>query len=199
MPFVLPTPVCPPAAKNTIGVYAGPGHAGPRRAEHAPEGELCHEDQRQKEQRQDDEDRAGSIEIRRQQTGEPSAEIAPGPETARPRVGHAHRQAQEGRRASDCQGPAHNLCIDRVDLAAPETVPSQGHQPDRQNERGESHHLKRQLGQERSDTPGEVHRRHRSTSVEEPHRVGGVIGRQGNQPEQRGGEQHHAEKLTRPS
>ena len=82
---------------------------------------------------------------------------------------------------------------------APEVVPRDGRHDQRKQESRVAHNLIGEFGQERAHAPREIDGRLRSSGAEEPDRIGRIIGGEGHQPEQRRGEERHAEKLAHAS
>src|SRR5205823_7371323 len=83
--------------------------------EQTAERELRRENDRQEEQREDQDDGAGAIEIVRQQGGQPIAEVAPRTKRFPTEVDGAERERQERRNAAEEQRRSQQLRIDGID------------------------------------------------------------------------------------
>jgi len=182
---------------------AVPGHHGPavprlpcsERQEPA-ERELRREDDRQEQQGQDQDDRAGAIEIDREQRREGIPHIAPRPERLAGNRERPEREREEGGHAREQEHGADDLGVRRVDGAAPEVVPAEQGEHQRDQVGGIAKELVRELGHEGPDPAGKVSRRDGRPRVEEPDRVGRTVRGERNEPDERKGEERDARKLT---
>ena len=137
-------------------------------------------------------------EVLGEQAREPSPEVAAGPERS-DGVEGGERQSEEGGGAGEGQPQAHRADVRPLDGPAPEVVPAEHQEREREQVRAEPDELKGQLGDERAHASREVHGRLVPGGAEEPDRIGRIVGGEGDEREQRGGEEPHPEELAQPA
>src|SRR5262249_37271624 len=169
----------------------------PERREQPSERELRREDDRGKQERQDQDDRSRPVEILRKERREPVADEAAGPELLAADVERPERQREERRDAAEEQPCAEQLRVRGIHRAAPEVVPAEDDEHQRDEVRRVAEHLVRQLADEGADAAREIGRRQIRSRVEEPHGVGRAVAGERDQPDERGGEQRDAQELAR--
>ncbi len=160
------------------------------------ERKLRRQDDGEEEHRQDQDDRAGAVQILREQAGQRRAERAAGAEFLAGEVDASERQRHERGRGAEQQPGAECLRIGRVENAAPEVMPADARSDDGREIGGIAYQLKRQLGEEGADAAGEVRRRKVGAGVEEPDRIGRTVADERNQPDHRQREQADAEDFA---
>ena len=129
------------------------------RREQATERELGREDDPEKEQRQDQDDRTGPVQVRGE---DPRHVVAGVPARVKRLAGDVERferQRQKGGDAGEEEEGTNELGIDGVERPAPELVPADHHQRERDQIRGVSKELIQELRHERANPPGKVRRR----------------------------------------
>ena len=189
----------PAAGRGLPQGRPAPADAGERPAEQVSERHLGQEEHGQEEQGEDEDDRAGAVQVLGEQRREPSPEVAAGPERAFDGVEGGERQREEGRGAGQGQPQAHRAGVRPLDGPAPEVVPAEHEEHEREQVGAEPDELKGQLGHERAHAPREVHGRLVPVGAEEPDRIGRIVGGESDEREQRGGEEHYPEELAQPA
>ena len=191
--------VAPAGERGVAHGGSAPADAGQGPAQHVSERHLGQEEDGEEEQGEDQDDRAGAVQVLGEQAREPGPEVAAGPERAFDGVEGGEREREEGRGAGEGQPKAHRAHVRPLDGPAPEVVPAEHDQNERQQVGAEPDELKRQLGHEGAYAPGEVHGRLVPVGAEEPDRIGRIVGGEGDEREQRGGEEPHPEELAQPA
>jgi hypothetical protein len=164
--------------------------------EHPSERDLRREDHCQRQQREQDDRRAGAIEVVRRHARH---EIARGPARMERSTRHVHaaeRQAEEAAQAREEDGRPDDLRVEGVHGGAPEVVPAERQQGGWDQVRRVADQLERGLGDERADQAGKVGRLVDGAAREEPRGIGRIPGDKGHDPEQGGREERDADELA---
>ena len=122
------------------------------------ERKLRRQDDRQEQQGQDEDDRAGSIQILRQERRKPLTDQAARAKLLAAELDGAKRERQKRRHAAEEQGSARQLGVDGVERPAPEVVPADDDEHQRNDVCGVSEQLVRELREERPYPAGEIGR-----------------------------------------
>ena len=197
-PLPRPRAPQPPMAAFRRAVPLRPMPASDRLSR-VSERHLGQQEHGQEKQGEDEDDRAGAVQVLGEQLREPSPEVAAGPERAFDGVEGGERQREEGRGAGQGQPQAHRADVRPLDGPAPEVVPAEHEEHEREQVGAEPDELKGQLGHERAHAPREVHGRLVPVGAEEPDRIGRIVGGESDEREQRGGEEHYPEELAQPA
>ena len=148
------------------------------------------------DQRDDDDQRAGAIEVVGEFVREEFADVAAGAERLAGHFQRAEDEAQKRAEAREEHRRARRFGGGRVDFAAPEVVPADDHHHDGDEVRRVAEQLKRQLGEKRADATGEVDRHRVRARAEEPHRIRRLVAGERHDPDQRRGEQRDADEFA---
>jgi hypothetical protein len=164
--------------------------------EQPPERKLRREDDGEEQQRQDQDDRAGAVEVLGEARREELAEVSAGAEFGPGRHEAAKGEREERGDAAEEQRGPHDLRVRGVDRPAPEVMPPDHDEDDRDQVGGVADELVRPLGHEGADAAGEVGRRAVGAGVEEPHRVRRAVAGERDEPQERQREERHAHELA---
>ena len=173
-----------------------PAHASAGSGEERREGELRREDERYEQAGGGHDVGPGAVEVGHQQCREHLADGAARPHRLALEADGAERERQQRREREKQEQVADRLGVGRLDRPAPEQLPADEPERDRQQQCREAEQLwDQQLGQERAERPDEVARGGFGARLEEGRRVARVERRERDQQHQRDREGDEPEEL----